>query len=144
MDFIARRVFMTAKALRGQLEARLGEAGASVPFWMVLLNVTKGGALSQRELAARMGVEAPTLTRHLDHMEEQGLIERHGDEDDRRVTRIHLTTEGRKQFRRLLRVVEGLEAELAQRLSKQEVQTLERTLGRIIEYMEERDGKAAG
>jgi MarR family transcriptional regulator for hemolysin len=144
MDFIARRVFMTAKALRGELDARLSDAGASVPFWMVLLNVTKGGALSQRELAAGMGVEAPTLTRHLDHMEEQGLIERRRDEDDRRVTRIHLSPAGRRQFRRLLRVVEGLEAELAQRLSTHEVQTLERTLGRIIEYMEERDGRVAG
>ncbi|HZQ28119.1 MAG TPA: MarR family transcriptional regulator [Acidimicrobiales bacterium] len=144
MDFVARQLFLTAKALRSELDTRLGEAGSSVPFWLVLLHTTRVQGLSQRELAENMRVEAPTLTRHLDRMEAEGLIERHRDADDRRVTRLHLTAAGRRQYRRLLRVVEELDSELAALLTAEEAAVLDRALARIIDHVEDTDARDVG
>jgi DNA-binding MarR family transcriptional regulator len=144
MDFAARQLFFTAKALRTELDARLGQVGSSVPFWLVLLHTTKVQGLSQRELAEHMRVEAPTLTRHLDRMEAEGLIERHRDADDRRVTRLQLTAAGRRHYRRLLRVVEELDAELAGLFTKEEAAVLDRALTRIINHVEDTDARDVG
>ncbi|MDW5326220.1 MarR family transcriptional regulator [Plantactinospora sp. KLBMP9567] len=47
------------------------------------------------ELARRIGVEVPTITRTTQRMEAAGLLTRIPDEHDRRVVRIGLTDRGR-------------------------------------------------
>ena len=47
------------------------------------------------ELAARLGISAPTVSRLVDHLAELGFLERVADEDDHRATRVCLSPEGR-------------------------------------------------
>jgi DNA-binding MarR family transcriptional regulator len=139
MDSIARRLVLTAKAMRAHFEAHLAAAGASLPFWLVLEQLVQEDALSQRELARRLSVEAPTLTRHIDHMAADGLLVRAQDARDRRVTRINITAEGRKLHQRLATVARSREEELRALLSAREITTLERVLTRINNYLEQAD-----
>jgi MarR family transcriptional regulator for hemolysin len=136
MELLARRLVMTAKALRAHFESRLAEAGASLPFWIVLHHLAESDGISQRELAGRIGVEAPTLARHLDRMEADGLIERRRDAADRRVTRVHVSTPGRRLHRRLARVAQELNAELAALLPAREAEAVDRALQRIERHLE--------
>ena len=46
------------------------------------------------ELAARLGISAPTVSRLVDHLAELGFLERVADEDDHRATRVRLSPEG--------------------------------------------------
>lgn len=46
------------------------------------------GKLSQKELAAKIGVTPPSMTVALRKLEEQGFIVREPDEEDQRVVRI--------------------------------------------------------
>jgi MarR family transcriptional regulator for hemolysin len=142
MDYIARHLVLTAKALRAHFEAHLAAAGASLPFWLVLQQLAEDDGLSQRELARRLSLEAPTLTRHIDRMASEGLLMRRQDANDRRVTRILLTPEGRRLHERLKSVGRGLEAEVRALLSDRELVTLERVLTRIAGHLEDVD--AAG
>ena len=63
----------------------LGEAGGTMPVWLVLLNLKIRPSSSQRQLAEAVGVRQATLTHHLNAMERDGLITRRRDEHNRRV-----------------------------------------------------------
>ena len=52
--------------------------------------------LRMGELAARLGISAPTVSRLVDHLAERGFLERVTDEDDHRATRVRLSAEGRR------------------------------------------------
>src|SRR3979490_1863920 len=71
-----------------------------------------GLELSQRQLAERMGVEAPTMVRHLDRLEKEGLIQRRRDARDRRVTRITVTPAGNRRLGVLREVADAMDAEI--------------------------------
>jgi len=63
----------------------------------VLRVLGKHQGISQRELAEFLHLSPPTVTTMLQKMEQDGLIERWGDETDQRVMRIRLTEEGCKR-----------------------------------------------
>jgi DNA-binding MarR family transcriptional regulator len=85
--------FRAARRVRGEA----GEAGSrplSLSQFTVLQMVDEEGDATAGELAAAAGVAAPTVTRMLDALVRDGIVERHRDDGDRRVVRIHLTPAG--------------------------------------------------
>ena len=62
---------------------------------MVLLELWQEDGLRGGELAARLGVEPPTVTKMLRRLEGCGLVERSQDPTDARSFRAHLTERGR-------------------------------------------------
>ena len=65
------------------------------PSRITALAVLAGeGPLRMGELAARLGISAPTASRLVDCLAERGLIERVTDPADHRATRVGLSTEG--------------------------------------------------
>lgn len=84
-----RRVFFR---WRGRFDAELKAAGQTLARARVLgLLAPERDGLPQRELAALLSVEHPTLVRLLDGLERQGLLARHQTEGDRRSNRVVLT-----------------------------------------------------
>lgn len=77
---------------------RLDRAGASL---LSKLEGSEGDALRVTELAERLGVDSPTVTRKVQQLERLGLVVRADDPEDRRAHRIGLTPSGRKTLRRL-------------------------------------------
>ena len=61
---------------------------------IALVELGEGGPFRLNDLAARMGVSAPTASRSVDALHELGLVERVVDPDDRRAVRIELSAEG--------------------------------------------------
>jgi DNA-binding MarR family transcriptional regulator len=68
------------------------------------------------ELASKLLVSTPTMTRLIDTLVERGLVERQEDPSDRRVVRLRLTRKGEQVFhgfeQRALRCVEVIMAGL--------------------------------
>jgi DNA-binding MarR family transcriptional regulator len=90
--------FMLAKvckAHRAKVGALLAGHGLHVGQEMVLLELWQEDGLRGGELALRLGVEPPTVTKMLRRLEACGLIERRADPADARSFRIYLTREGR-------------------------------------------------
>src|SRR6266849_2876962 len=83
----------TAKAVSRAFNDRLVEAGGSVPVWLILSSLKSDERRTQLELARAVGIEGPTLTRHLDGLEESGIVRRVRDGSDRRAVRVELTPE---------------------------------------------------
>src|SRR6202035_5867544 len=94
---IGPRLRLAAKSARLLLERRLSQVGASFGNWTVLATLEGRGPMIQPDLAAALGIEGPTLTRHLDRLEELGLIQRHRDGADRRYALVALTPAGQER-----------------------------------------------
>ena len=73
--------------------AHLGLSEAST--WPLLAVSRYGDGHRQMVIANILGIKAPSLTRPLDHLEREGLIERRDDPIDGRAKTLHLTAKGR-------------------------------------------------
>ncbi len=133
---LGRRIYLAYRAVSDELDRRLAAHGASLWMWLLLRSAIQNDAPSQRELAEHMRIEAPTVVRHLDKLEELGYVERRRDARDRRITRIYATAAGRKQFVRLDAVVAGADAELCGALGAPDVETLHRVLSEVQAHYE--------
>lgn len=97
----AEALHLAAHGWRTALDRRLRPLGYSRSRWMVLLKISNHDAISHRELAEELGIEAPTLVRLVDRMEADGLLNRRASETDRRVKHLHLSPAGRKEVERI-------------------------------------------
>jgi MarR family transcriptional regulator for hemolysin len=123
----------TAKAVSRAFNDALAEAGGTLPVWLVLSSVKSEDRRTQLELARAVGIEGPTLTRHLDGLEAAGLVRRQRDAADRRAMRVELTDAGEELFQQLLQAVIAFNRRLTEGLSEQELDRLRRTLARLGE-----------
>ncbi|SRR5579883_224055 len=131
MKKILHNFLSTAKQVRLRFEAKLAEAGGSVPIWLVLNTLQDSEGMTQTQLAERIHIECPTLTRHLDRLEASDLIERRNDPEDRRITRIYLTAKGCSLHSELLAVAERFEAQLIENLTDVQVAHLNQVFDQI-------------
>ena len=83
------------KAHRGNVGDLLAEHGLHVGQEMVLIELWENDGLRGGELAARLAVEPPTVTKMLRRLEGCGLVERRPDPSDARSFRVYLTDRGR-------------------------------------------------
>lgn len=138
---LGRHLFLAHRAVHDELDARLREHGASVWTWVLLREAANAAdqseGASQRELAELMRIEPPTLVRHLDKLQDEGLVQRRPDEHDRRVMRVVVTAAGRRRLAKLHDVVQELDRELRGVLTTREAEVLSRALPRLTAYFTE-------
>jgi MarR family transcriptional regulator, organic hydroperoxide resistance regulator len=89
-----RRVFRSFSRLRGR-DTHLGAGELSHAQFELLIELFERGALPAGELAAAARLTPATVTQMLDHLAEQGQVERVRSETDRRVVVSRLTPQGR-------------------------------------------------
>ncbi len=86
---------------------------------------------NQREIAASVGIQGATLTHHLNAMEQDGLIARSRDPENRRVHQVRLTDDGAKLFHRQATAAQAHDARLRAGFSVEEVAALDGLLARM-------------
>lgn len=91
----------SARLLRRSFDARMRGMGVTGPQARLLLVLGLHEGENQGFYADRLDVEAITLCRMLDRMEDAALIERRRDPADRRAWRVHLTAAGHELLPRL-------------------------------------------
>jgi MarR family transcriptional regulator, transcriptional regulator for hemolysin len=136
-DPLTRRIVYLGKSLRQYFQDSLAEHGCTIPTWAVLNHAHRSPGLSQVQLAARIGIEGPTLARHLDRMCAQGLVERRRDISDRRFVRVELTELGRDRWAELKDVVNTMEERLTGPLSTAQIAALDAAIISIHRALED-------
>src|SRR5258708_11613221 len=103
----------TARAWRLKLDERLKPMGLSEAKWRTLLHLSVApDALTQTEIAARLGIEEPSLVTLLHRLEDDGWVTRKGAAHDRRCKLVHL---GRRAHR-VIALINSTAAELRHEL----------------------------
>ena len=72
----------------------MGDLGLHYNHWLVLKLIYLGQADISRHLADFIGVEAATITKYVDQLEQRELITRNYLQEDKRVSKLKLTSKG--------------------------------------------------
>lgn len=126
-----------ARRWRWRLDSRLQDMGLTQARWAALLQISRGGATSQRQLAEFIGIEGPTLVHILNSLERQDLIERRPDPNDRRAKTVHLTDSARSLVGQIEAIAHGLRLELTEGIRDEELETCVRVFRKIDRRLNE-------
>jgi MarR family transcriptional regulator for hemolysin len=130
---IGRRLALTAKTVSAAFNATLAAEGGSLSTWLILSSLRGDRWATQLDLARSLGIEGPTLTRHLENLERSGLVRRERSKTDRRAVRVELTEAGEVAHGRMLGAVIAFNARLQAGLSSDDLRFLEHVLARLDE-----------
>lgn len=137
---LAETVIAFARALRSRHGELLAAHGLHPGQDALLLLVWEHPGLRQAELARRLGIEPPTVTRMVRRLERSGLLERRKDPDDARSVRVHPTPRSRMLEMMVRRSWAELDAELVAALGSDGAERLRRLAAEATGRL--RDAKA--
>jgi MarR family transcriptional regulator for hemolysin len=131
----------TARAWRLKLDERLKPMGLSQAKWRTLLHLSLAGdALTQAEIAARLGVEQPSVVTLLHRLEKEGWIIRRGSSHDRRCKMVFLGRRAQRVISQINAAAEKLRCELLENVSAADLRTCVRVLTQICKKAEKKNG----
>ena len=126
------RLLHLGRLWRQAVEAEIQKDTFPDAGWRALLWLHRlGEGLRQKELAAAMGIEAPSLVRLLDSLSAAGLLLRAEDATDRRARRLTLTPEGRAVVARIEARLAAVEAALLEGIPDAELAACSDLLARL-------------
>ena len=130
----------TARAWRQKLDERLKPMGLSQAKWRTLLHLSLArDALTQAEIAGRLGVEEPTVVALLHRLEKEGWITRRNSTRDRRCKMVLLGRRAQRVITRINATADELRHELLSEIPASELQTCIKALARIRQKAEKND-----
>jgi MarR family transcriptional regulator for hemolysin len=133
---------LASKVARERFDQALRASGSSFHTYMVLSHARRYHGVSQRQLAEQLGIEGPTLVRHVDRLAEEGFVRRVRHARDRRVSLVELTPEGQAHLDRITATADALDSELRRLFSDEEVATLYTLLNRIRTHYDDVEREA--
>jgi MarR family transcriptional regulator for hemolysin len=113
-----------ARMTRTYADQQAAQFGMSYAQWAVLSRLSRAEGLKQSELADVLDIQPITLTRLVDRLCDNGLIERRADPADRRAKRLFLTPAARPVVERLGALSEELTAAIFRGIEPADVSLL--------------------
>lgn len=109
--------------------------GGSMSIGYVLLNVDKEGTPSTK-LGPKMGMESRSLTRILNNLEEERLITRIQDEEDKRKMNVFLTEKGKLMREESKKIVLDFNQIMTDTLGKKELNQFLQTMEKLNKHID--------
>jgi MarR family transcriptional regulator for hemolysin len=125
------------RLLRTYADQKARRHGMTRAQWAVLLQLERREGLKQSDLAECLDIQPITLTRLVDRLCDNGLIERRPDPNDRRAKRLYLTAAARPLLDRIAAQVEELAETVLAGLERSAVGTMLMQLGLARENLKQ-------
>lgn len=125
------RLHAAARLSRTALASRLLEHGFYAGQDQIMLALDHEDGQTPGQLALRLGVRPPTVTKTVNRLQGQGYVEKRACETDARQANVFLTGEGRGAIRAIEKAVRKTEKQALKGLDKKEQKALLKLLGRI-------------
>jgi DNA-binding MarR family transcriptional regulator len=124
-------------AAQRRLRSRDTKAGGlSIAQWHLLRQLAENDELPAGKLAAGADLTPASATQMLDHLAEQGWVERVRSDSDRRVVLNRLTSDGRERFATKQREIEGRWRDALSDIPAEQLQQAARVLRRMAEVLD--------
>ena len=132
----------TARAWRQKLDERLKPMGLSQAKWRTLMHLSIAqDALTQAEIAARLGVEEPTVVTLLHRLEREAWITRTNSPHDRRCKMVLLGRRAQRVITEINATADKLRHELLDDTTESDLKTCMKVLARVRKRAEESDSR---
>jgi len=106
-------IVLAGRRWRALLDEKLRQLGHSASRMEAMAAIAYSpAATTQIQIAKRIGIEGPTLTRTLDMLEADALVERLPDPSDRRNKHVRLTRAGYETLADMFALMAGLRGQL--------------------------------
>lgn len=125
------RLQSAARLSRTVLATRLLAHGFYAGQDQIMLALFSENGQTPGQLAARLGVRPPTITKTINRLQVQGFLEKRASETDARQAHIFLTERGADAIRAIEKSVTKTEKQALKGLDKKELKTLVKLLSRI-------------
>ncbi|HZI69699.1 MAG TPA: MarR family transcriptional regulator [Nitrososphaeraceae archaeon] len=133
IGFIVNRA---AKAFVKALDTDLRQnVGVTFGQWKVIVMLANQNGLTQKEIADKLGLEGPTLIPIIDKMEQEGLLVRKVDPDDRRNNRIYRTEKADELWDRMIVCALRIREVSLRGIPEQDINTMRKVLEKISENL---------
>ena len=129
---------LVARRWRSLLDERLraiGQSSARMEALAAIMNSPWPSA--QVDIAKRLRIEGPTMTRMLDTLEADGLVERVPDPSDRRSKQLRLTPAGEAVLEQIFAIADEQRDRLLEGVEHETMEELNRFLVRLIGRLDE-------
>jgi DNA-binding MarR family transcriptional regulator len=136
-----REIVRTHQVLIATFSLEVGMSSARMGLLRELED-NEDGSLGVVDLARALGVTPAIVTRQVQELEAEGLIRRRNSARDRRRSQLSLTTRGRRAFAQLHERAHGLQTELLDGLSGEEIETASRVLSSVRMAIETQRNKS--
>lgn len=120
-----------ARLFARAIDQKLKPLGLSSGYLPVFFALADGTTRTQKQLAAEVGIEQPTMAATLNRMERDGLIEREKDNEDRRITHIHLSPAAKAKAPQIQTIVNAVNEQALSGLNSLEKRVLLDALGKV-------------
>ncbi|MFU0506977.1 MarR family winged helix-turn-helix transcriptional regulator [Pseudaminobacter sp. NGMCC 1.201702] len=125
------RLHSAARLSRTALAARLMAHGFYAGQDQVMLALDQQDGQTPGQLAARLGVRPPTITKTINRLQVQGFLEKRASEADARQAHIFLSEAGRETIRAIEKSVRKTEKLAFRGLDKKDQKLLAKLLSKI-------------
>lgn len=124
---------LAGRRWRSLLDERLRPTNQSSARMETMAAILNSPPLSpQVDIAKRLRIEGPTLTRMIDALEQDGLVERVPDPADRRTKQLRVTQGGEAVLEELFAIADEMRERLLDGFSEDEIEQMNRVLRKLI------------
>ncbi|WP_163267535.1 MarR family winged helix-turn-helix transcriptional regulator [Chelativorans alearense] len=125
------RLQAAARLSRTVLAERLLDQGLYAGQDKIMLALSRENGQTPSQLAEKLGVRPPTITKTINRLAAQGFLEKRASEEDARRAHVFLTTNGEQAIRAIEKSVRRTEKQALKTLDKKEQKALQKLLARI-------------
>ncbi len=129
---IGHTAFLMHMAFRNQVTERMSELGLNKGESFALIFLSVHGPECLVDLAHHFGIAHPSMLRHVDTLEKNGLVERVPDPSDRRKKKIQITAAGREMLPKVTQHLQEVNEEAIKGVSPEDVEQFVHVMGKII------------
>jgi DNA-binding MarR family transcriptional regulator len=124
--------FLTTRYRDVALDPLLGQVCLSVPRWRALAAIRRIESCTMSQLSRFAGIDRTTLTRSVDHLVAEGLVDRWTPNRDRRLVKLALSQAGSELYGKAVKVMMGVSATAVAGIAEEELRQAARTLQAVL------------
>lgn len=126
----------TAIARRMQKNFRASGLEITTEQWSILYHLWKEDGINQQQLCERTFRDKPSITRLIDNLVKQGLVERKSNKNDKRVNFIFLTAVAKNLQQQTIDIANQTMDEALVGITKDEIETVKNVLQKVYDNLQ--------
>lgn len=126
-------------AISRMYNVQASQHGFTTSTGFVLLHINQQEGVPATKIAPKLGLESRSLTRILKSMEEDGLIYRQADKQDKRSVRIFLTEKGLQKRELSRQAVKHFNQKVREQIPLQELDTFFKVITQINRMIDNKE-----